>query len=231
MNATKQALDLIAVAETSLQDLIQSEVAAGRYSELAELARLADGVARLVDKSGSIKSAMASETGGMSAEKALGTTDPENGLVNAECSSEEAKRCESRTVKKGVVKKGVVKKGAAKKSGKRGYPWFEVTDLGIDKIGWSKKKKSEYRHSAPTSAAIAFVKYIDATREDGKIWSVEDLGDIEDTSNGVIVPSYQVYLVIAWLRSIGLIAKNGRSGYSSNVAGGLTREALERLSV
>ena len=46
----------------------------------------------------------------------------------------------------------------------------------------------------------------------GKIFVVDDLLPVHDAA-GEELPSYQVYLALAWLRQAGIVEKKGRDGY------------------
>ena len=60
-----------------------------------------------------------------------------------------------------------------------------------------------------------------ALRANGhNVFSMEELLPITTASNGE-VPSYQAYLVTAWLRACGAVEREGRGGY---------RPVLERLT-
>jgi hypothetical protein len=91
------------------------------------------------------------------------------------------------------------------------YPRFERDGDRLIKIGWSKKAREQYEHRAPRDAVVAFVQSLSNVKL-GATFAIESLLPIADVS-GEELPSYQVYLVLAWLRSVGLIEKKGRDGY------------------
>lgn len=101
------------------------------------------------------------------------------------------------------------------RSTKRGrdYPCFYRGRDGLIKIGWSKKRKVEYCHKAPWEAVQAVVKAIQEKASSGEPFTLEELTPIR-TTDGSEVPSYQTYLVLAWLRKENLIRQHGRQGYS-----------------
>ncbi len=100
------------------------------------------------------------------------------------------------------------------------YPRFNVTDGSLFKIGWSKKKGDQYIHRVP----ISTVKNISGALEQlsasvGPV-STEKILDsvfLKDAGNP---PSYQVYIVLAFLKERGIIASTGREGFrlSANIA-------------
>lgn len=195
MGSVQQAVKVLQDAEGRLRRLMSDEIADRRYAELPTLAGLADGLAALL--------------GGLD-------TPP----------SDEPADKAGRTVAKTPARKSTLTRGgsspasttkSAKKASK--YPYFEVDEAWIGKVGWSKKNREEYRHYAPFSAATALAEHIDRTQKPGRVWTVEDLGDVVDPEAGEAMPSYQLYLLIAWMRSADLLAKQGRSGYVA-VGGG-----------
>ena len=52
---------------------------------------------------------------------------------------------------------------------------------------------------------------VDQARE---TFTMEDVLPLFDADSGREVPSYQAYLVLAWLRSAGVVVQHGRQGYS-----------------
>ena len=45
------------------------------------------------------------------------------------------------------------------------------------------------------------------------MFTTEDLLPLHDTADGTDVPSYQVYVCLAWLRHEKLVHQEGRQGY------------------
>jgi len=88
----------------------------------------------------------------------------------------------------------------------------------IVKVGWSKKARKEYQHKAPRSVAFAFADHLRKHTRDGKLFRMEDILPVPDPVNDGELPGYQVYLVLAWLRSLDIVQKQGRDGYTANHA-------------
>lgn len=99
---------------------------------------------------------------------------------------------------------------------RRQYPLFERDGDKLIKIGWSKKAREEYEHRAPRSAVLAFAEHLGARTSRGVPFLIEELLPVRDAA-GQELPSYQVYLALAWLRQVGAVAKHGRNGYSRTV--------------
>jgi hypothetical protein len=91
------------------------------------------------------------------------------------------------------------------------YPRFHRDSLRLTKVGWSKRDKTEYEHKAPKRAISAVAAAIQNI--DGDVFSVEHLLPIKE-ADGSDIPSYQVYLVINWLRQIGAVRRHGNDGYT-----------------
>lgn len=94
------------------------------------------------------------------------------------------------------------------------YPRFLRRGDLLVKIGWSKREKSEYEHKAPRQAAFVLARAAADAGKDGRLFQVNALLPLTDLKDGSVVPDYQVYLVIAWWRGIGLLDQHGRQGYS-----------------
>ena len=94
------------------------------------------------------------------------------------------------------------------------YPRFISRHDLLVKVGWSKKRNAEYEHRA-TKTTIEMVyeeiRQLHATR----LFTVESLTPIIDAKHGH-VPSYQVYLALAWLQHVGYLIKHGRNSYRIN---------------
>ena len=102
------------------------------------------------------------------------------------------------------------------------YPRFARSGDRLVKIAWSKKNGAEYEHRAPHVAVLAVVSSL---RKLGSgEFSMEELARVRD-EYGNEVPSYQVYLVMAWLRAWGAVRKIRRGGYVSSL-GDLTDAAV-----
>lgn len=94
------------------------------------------------------------------------------------------------------------------------YPRFVRRGDQLVKIGWSKREKSEYEHKAPRQVALALARVATEAGRDGRIFQINTLLPLTNPVDGTEIPDYQVYLVIAWWRSVGLLDQHGRQGYS-----------------
>jgi hypothetical protein len=94
------------------------------------------------------------------------------------------------------------------------YPTFLREGDALVKIGWSKSDKSTYEHRAPRRAIELLVAALSHVGASGQRFTMEDLLPLRDPQDQSDVPSYQAYLVLAWLRKENLIVQHGRQGYS-----------------
>jgi hypothetical protein len=110
------------------------------------------------------------------------------------------------------------------------YPRFLRDAHGghLIKVGWSKKARAEYEHKAPRAVISAMVQIIAEAGRNRKRFVMEKLMPFHDPTSGVPLPDYQAYIVLAWLRSVGIVIQHGRQGYTlSN--GSLNDEVIEKL--
>ena len=94
------------------------------------------------------------------------------------------------------------------------YPRFEKEGERLVKIGWSKKDRAEYEHKAPYSAVVAVCTNL---RQTAGAFAMEKVLPMQDRT-GSDIPSYQVYLVVNWLRQLGLVERDRDAGYTAQRA-------------
>lgn len=125
-----------------------------------------------------------------------------------------------------VPEKRPATEGTKKATPRPAYPRFVRRADQLIKIGWSKREKSEYEHKAPRLMALALARAAAEAGKDGRIFQINALLPLSDPKDGSEIPDYQVYLVIAWWRSAGLLDQHGRQGYSISNASQL-HQAVE----
>lgn len=91
------------------------------------------------------------------------------------------------------------------------YPKFEVDGDRLVKVGWSKREKAEYQHKASRDVALCTFLQLGKDRPTDP-FRMEEQFPIRMT-DGTEVPTYQSYLVLAWLRHIGYVEKVGKDSY------------------
>jgi len=178
---TDEARDVLVQAEAALKELMARGLKEQRYAELAYIARLAEGVARLIDDGPHSQSST----------PAIRPNRPNPRAAPAPTPTPSKKKPPSR--------------GSS-------YPRFERDGDKLVKVGWSKKQKAEYEHRAGRETVIAFIRHLTSHVTEGHVFTVENLLPVPDGSGGE-VPTYQVYLALAWLKSEQAVEKKGRDGY------------------
>ena len=134
-----------------------------------------------------------------------------------------------------VVRRTRKTKPKKKQSGTNGsgYPRFERDENRLVKLGWSKKNKKPYEHRVPREAVFTFAQHLADNVPEGNIFDVDTLLPIENAS-GEELPSYQVYVTLAWLRDVGAVEKKGRDGYvirDESLANGRVEEQWNSLPI
>lgn len=109
---------------------------------------------------------------------------------------------------------------------KNAYPRFRRDGSYLVKVGWSKKSRQEYEHRALADVVLAIAAGLDDRAIEGRTVSADELAPA--TADGQEIPSYQLYLALAWLRSERLLNRIGRKGYTSAAPGELAAKARER---
>ncbi len=101
----------------------------------------------------------------------------------------------------------------ARASARTGYPYFNREGDNLVKVGWSKSDRATYEHRSPRSVLERLGERVKQAGATGNRFTTEDLMPLHD-QNGAELPSYQAYLCLAWLVSIGLLERHGRQGYT-----------------
>jgi hypothetical protein len=211
MDSVARGQSILRTAETALREATRQAAEAGDYDATVTLARWAQQLARM---SGSAE--------GQSAETASPPTAIS--LVPRAVTGEIVTPGNSRP------KRQLQQKPTKRES----YPRFFKKGNLLIKVGWSKREKAEYKHKAPRSVVDSVVEALrGVARGQGPI-TIPDLLPLK-SSSGEELPSYQVYLCLAWLRKLSLIDQHGREGYTvrepRTLAGdaSLAWDALEKL--
>ena len=94
---------------------------------------------------------------------------------------------------------------------KSNYPKYEFKSGSLFKLGWSKKKNHEYVHRVP----IAVVNLVSHVLQ-GFAGTTDPVSSEQIIASNVLngsVPSYQIYVVLAFLKDRGIINAVGREGF------------------
>jgi hypothetical protein len=101
------------------------------------------------------------------------------------------------------------------KRSKQNYPQFFRKGDELVKVGWSKRDRKEYHHRAPRAAVDAIALALKKAGTKGRLFNGGDLMPVKGLESSAVVPDYQVYLVLAWLKDLGVVKQRGRrAGYT-----------------
>lgn len=114
------------------------------------------------------------------------------------------------------------------KQSSRDYPKFFRDGDNLVKVGWSKRLREEYTHKAPKAAVFATAAAINEAGAGRKRVVMEQIVPIRDLHGSSIVPDYQAYITLAWLRKLNFVVQHGRQGYTL-ANGSLNDEPVEKL--
>jgi hypothetical protein len=124
--------------------------------------------------------------------------------------------------------KGRRSTSARSRRGRRSaYPQFFRDGESLLKVGFS-KRDGEYVHKAPDRVLFALVEVFAKTCGRSRRFTMEEVIPQVGTAIGCDVPSYQSYLCLSWLRSLGLVEQHGRQGYSVKKASELPQQVRAR---
>ena len=193
---------ILADTEQALRELIERALAAGEYSEVAQIARIADGVAHLRG------------------------SDGRNGALVTHKESDRGSTLASQR-RAGVSSRPTSKSSTGRRPKATEFPRFERDQDKLIKIGWSKRDRRVYEHRTPREVVVLVGTAISTQAELNEPFTMEQILPLTK-DDGVEVPSYQAYLVLAWLRSVGLVRRKGREGYAL-ADGPLSGTRLRRL--
>ena len=195
MEAIHSAVEAILEAETQIARTVQTALTASSF----ESAR------RLVDAIAALSNIRAHLTGS----HAVSTSD---GGVPAPLAPEFSDRSERATSSAG-------RKAGPIDSEKRDlriklptFPQFQRDAGRLVKIGWSSKEKRTYEHRVAVDAVYAVCRFLNAQARPRKPFKIEGAGTVA-LADGTEIPTYQVYLVLKWLQSVGAAERKGKDGY------------------
>jgi len=104
---------------------------------------------------------------------------------------------------------------AMRRSPRRGeFPKFLRDEEILYKLGWSKAEKSVYEHKAPKSVLLALVNKLKVVGANRRRFAMDNVLPLTTPTEGTELPTYQVYICLAWLRMTNILVQHGRQGYS-----------------
>jgi len=188
----RQAESALRSCESRMQDLVAEAAASGHYDEIERLT----GFARSLDEMG--RRARSARLAERSAEQAFegragAPTDPSWPSLPPErpTPTSRARRAATRAA----------------------YPRFARDGDDLVKVGWSKSRDDEYAQRAGRSQVEAVASWLANRGSTSAPIGIDDILAVRET-DGSEIPSYQVYVALAWLRQLGLVERIGRKGYA-----------------
>lgn len=180
--------DLLCRTESKLAEFA-SEASTNRdYETAARILATAQAIKRLAEQYGPVLGQVRSTVNGTPAAKVTTTDKPPASGLTAR-----TKRRKSRLGE---------------------YPRFFKSGDRLVKVGWSKKDKAEYEHKCPRNVLSCLVSSFLSIRGNDKRFSMDEVLPLTDPTDGSELPTYQIYVALAWLKTLGLIEQHGRQGYS-----------------
>ena len=107
------------------------------------------------------------------------------------------------------------------------YPKFRRDGDTLVKIGWSKKEKKVYRHKAPKHVVELLRDRLVKVGVSGNVLAMDKVLPLTE-QDGTEVPTYQVYVCMAWFRSMDVVVQEGRQGHRVADATSLARSVDEQ---
>jgi len=106
------------------------------------------------------------------------------------------------------------KRKRGRRAPKADYPKFLVRNGVLVRLGWSKRKKTEYAHKVPRAAFDSIVEVCAGLAKSGPgPFPGEEVIRLANAQGHDPIPTYQVYVVIGLLRQEECIEQVGREGY------------------
>lgn len=97
---------------------------------------------------------------------------------------------------------------------KSAYPKYYLRNDALCRLGWSKKQKEEYVHKAPKPVFDKTITTLTALSKTGSgPFAAERIIAEINRAATTLIPSYQIYVVIGFLREHQCIGQTGREGY------------------
>lgn len=195
MSRLEEAQGIIYRCEQELRGLVAAAASSGDYSEVLELTTLALKVGEL----------RVSGATGRSNE----AWQPDSGRGLVVGTTAQVEDTGSERAGAGRQRRDSRRAAAAARS----YPTFLRAGDDLVKIGWSAKQRSEYQHRAPYPLLVKVGEALSQVPK-RKLVRIEDVQKLSSSTARDAAPLYQLYVVVAWFKEIGVLDQSGRQGYA-----------------
>lgn len=203
MDLIPRAIALLSETERSLRQLMTDGLESQSYADVAQIAGMAERLAALKNSSMQYPDPLA----------------PASPRVNGMAA--EAEKTASLAASRSK------QHASANSAERQSYPRFERDGDKLVKIGWSDRDQRAYEHRAPRAIVFEVCEALGKRSGRGRRFKMEEvLPELNEMKEPV--PSYQGYLTLAWLRSEGVIERDGKEGYRVK-SGSLSTERIEKL--
>ncbi|MCI0722275.1 MAG: hypothetical protein L0338_25375 [Acidobacteria bacterium] len=184
MTHLENAQKLLIDTEETLRKFIESALARQCYGDVAGIARMADAILRAIRE----------EHVAVTPQLPVAAVAPNNpdSIISAQATPKTSRK---------------------PRPAKPEFPRFEVDGDKLVKIGWSKRDKRAYEHRAPRGVVFLTFNALASKVQPNSLFTMEQVLPVTDEA-GNQIPSYQAYLAIAWLRSVGVVQRRGKDGYT-----------------
>ncbi len=215
MDARSHAIEVVRQAEVELRQLLLRTAEQGDYETASMLAEWAKQLKQMVQQEGSVEPEPCRIR--LASVQTQTIPKPE---VFAPTSDNRTNADKAKAKQPARAKKA--------KTAKREYPKFLRDGEELLKLGWSKREKKVYRHKAPKRVVLIVSQALQQFGQHNDRFVMEQVLPIRDLENDADVPSYQAYLILAWIRKEKLLVQHGRQGYSLRPETNLTYAVEER---
>lgn len=205
MGHLEKAHEILTATETALRGLIERALSEQEYGDVANIAQMADAVARLRRGNADGSLSVPPSAHRFSSDITSNGDEATANEVEASATPRPARR---------------------RRPAKGEYPRFERDGDKLIKIGWSKRDERVYEHRAPRETVFVVTNAF-SSRRPKTVFTMDQVLPLNDNA-GHEIPSYQAYMALAWLRSIGVVERRGKEGYVV-ANGSLESSKLERL--
>lgn len=200
MSYTDRAIETLTEAESQLRKIIVKALTAKAYRELSKVAGAADSLAALIAE--------------------LDAAAPSSVSL--------AEPASSPVIQRALTPMQAQMRPASSVAPRRKtYPQFLRDDDRLLKVAWSKKERQPYEHRAPQAVVQTLLEAVQKRKGEGHLFQAAEILPLHN-ANGEEYPSYQAYLALSWLRSVGVVTKKGREGYVIKT-GAATPDEISRL--